>query len=236
MTGLVIAIDGPSGVGKSTVSREVARRLGLSYLDTGATYRVTALACMREGVSFAEEADVVAMVETMNVELVLDPVNPFVLLDGEEVSMLLRSEAVTSAVSAVSTNLEARAALGRWQREVIAREVEGGFSEGRGVVAEGRDITTVIAPDADVRVLMTAHPEVRVARRAAEGGHESGHEAGVHASIAQIRAGVLGRDAKDSTVVNFTTAADGVITLDTTDLTIDEAVGAIVDLARGARP
>ncbi|HEX7589871.1 MAG TPA: (d)CMP kinase, partial [Demequinaceae bacterium] len=175
---------------------------------------------------------VVAMAETMNVELVLNPDNPLVLLDDEEVSVLLRSEAVTGAVSAVSTNLEARAALGRWQRELIAREVKGGFSEGRGVVAEGRDITTVIAPDADVRVLMTAHPEVRVARRAAEGGHE----AGVHASIAQIRAGVLGRDAKDSTVVNFTTAADGVVTLDTTDLTIDEAVWAIVELAREARP
>ena len=244
MTGLVIAIDGPSGVGKSTVSREVARRLGLSYLDTGATYRVTALACMREGVPFASEADVVAMAETMNVKLVLDPDNPLVLLDGEEVSVLLRSEAVTSAVSSVSTNLEARASLGRWQRELIAREAEGGRSEGRGIVAEGRDITTVIAPDADVRVLMTADPEVRVARRAAEGGHAlantargaAGYEAGVHGSIAQIRAGVLGRDAKDSTVVNFTTAADGVVTLDTTDLTIDEAVAAIVALAREARP
>jgi len=232
MTGLIIAIDGPSGVGKSTVAREVARRLDLAYLDTGATYRVAALACMREGVPLADEADVVAMAETMNVELALDPDNPLVLLDGEDVSTLLRSDAVTGAVSAVSTNLKARAALGRWQREIIAREVEGGVSEGRGIVAEGRDITTVIAPDADVRVLMTADPEVRVARRAAEGGHELG----VLASVTQIRAGVLGRDAKDSTVVNFTTAADGVVTLDTTHLTSDEAVGAIVDLARGARP
>jgi len=220
MTGLVIAIDGPSGVGKSTVSREVARRLRLAYLDTGATYRVTALACMREGVPFANEADVVAMAETMNVELVLDPDGPLVLLDGEEVSALLRSEAVTGAVSAVSTNLEARAALGRWQRAIIADETEGG------------DITTVIAPDADVRVLMTADPEVRVARRAAE----SGHESGVLASVTQIRAGVLGRDAKDSTVVNFTTAADGVVTLDTTHLTIDEAVQAIVEMAPKGRP
>jgi len=232
MTGLVIAIDGPSGVGKSTVSREVARRLRLAYLDTGATYRVTALACMREGVPFANEADVVAMAETMNVELVLDPDGPLVLLDGEEVSALLRSEAVTGAVSAVSTNLEARAALGRWQRAIIADETEGGVSEGRGIVVEGRDITTVIAPDADVRVLMTADPEVRVARRAAE----SGHESGVLASVTQIRAGVLGRDAKDSTVVNFTTAADGVVTLDTTHLTIDEAVQAIVEMAPKGRP
>jgi cytidylate kinase len=171
------------------------------------------------------------MAETMNVELILDPANPLVLLDGEEVSKLLRSEAVTSAVSDVATNLGARAALGRWQRDTIARELSGGFSGGAGIVAEGRDITTVIASDADVRVLMTADPEVRVARRAAE----SGHESGVHGTVAEIRAGVLGRDARDSTVVNFTTAADGVVTLDTTDLTIDEAVDAIVELARKAR-
>ena len=231
MTGIVVAIDGPSGVGKSTVARAVARRLGLAYFDTGATYRVTALGCLREGVDLESEGDVVAMAETMNVELILDPGNPLILLDGEEVSAVLRSEAVTSAVSAVATNLEARASLGRWQRDVIAREIEGGFSGGAGIVVEGRDITTVIAPDADVRVLMTADPEVRVARRAAETGHESG----VHATVAQIRAGVLGRDAKDSSVVNFTTAADGVVTLDTTDLTIDEVVGAILDLAAKAR-
>jgi cytidylate kinase len=231
MTGIVIAIDGPSGVGKSTVAREVARRLSLAYFDTGATYRVTALGCLREGVDLEDHADVVAMAETMNVELVLDPGNPLILLDGDEVSALLRSEAVTGAVSSVATNLEARASLGRWQRDVIARELAGGFSGGAGIVVEGRDITTVIAPDADVRVLMTADPEVRVARRAAE----SGHESGVHGTVAQIRAGVLDRDAKDSTVVNFTTAADGVVTLDTTDLTIDEVVGAILDLAAKAR-
>lgn len=226
MTGIVIAIDGPSGVGKSTVAREVARRLGLAYLDTGATYRVTALACMREGVDLSREDDVVAMAETMNVEMVLDPDNPLVLFDGEDVSRILRSEAITGAVSTVATNLEARAALGRMQRDIIAAEVEGGFSGGAGVVAEGRDITTVIAPDADVRVLMTADPEVRVARRAGEG---------VHTTVARLRSGILDRDDADSTVVNFQTAADGVVTLDTTDLTIDEAVQAVVDLAGEAR-
>ncbi len=226
MTGIVVAIDGPSGVGKSTVSREVARRLGLAYLDTGATYRVTALACLREGVDLTREDDVVAMAETINVEMIVDPDNPHVVLDGEDVSLLLRSETVTAAVSAVATNLEARAALGRWQRRMIDAETAGGYSEGRGVVAEGRDITTVIAPDAAVRVLMTADPEVRVARRAGEG---------VHTTVAKLRSGILDRDAKDATVVNFTTAADGVATLDTTHLTIEEAVTAVVDLAEKAR-
>jgi cytidylate kinase len=223
MTGIVIAIDGPAGTGKSTTAREVARRLGLAYFDTGATYRVGTLWCMREGIDLNHESDVAAMVGTMNVELILDPDNPRILLDGEDVSALIRTDSVALSVSTVATNLSARETLGQWQREVIARERAGGSSEGRGIVAEGRDITTVIAPDADVRVLMTADEEVRVARRAGEG-----------ADATTVREAVLGRDRQDSTVVNFTTAADGVVTLDTTDLTIEEAVQAVVTLAHEA--
>lgn len=224
MTGIVIAIDGPAGTGKSTVSREVARRLKLAYFDTGATYRVATLTCLREGVDLANEADVSAMVETMNVELRLDPANPRVLLDDEDVSSLIRTDSVALTVSKIATNLEARAILGHMQRDVIAAELEGGFSEGRGVVAEGRDVTTVIAPDAPVRILLTADEEIRVARRAGEGADE-----------ATVREAVLGRDAKDSTVVNFHTAADGVHSIDTSDLTIDEVVNAVIALADEAR-
>jgi CMP/dCMP kinase len=225
MTGLVIAVDGPSGVGKSTVCREVARRLGLSYLDTGATYRVAALTCLREGIDFDIEDDVAAAAETMNSEFLLDPDAPRVMLDHEDVSHLIRSEAVTMAVSEVATNLDARAVLGALQRQLIAREITGGRSGGAGIVAEGRDITTVIAPDAPVRVLLTADPEVRVARRAGE----------MEASdLPQVREAVLGRDARDSSVVEFHRAADGVITIDTTYLTVDEVVSAIIDLAKGA--
>ncbi len=224
MTGISIAIDGPAGTGKSTVAKEVARRLRLAYFDTGATYRVATLWCMREGVDLGIESDVAAMVETMNVGLVLDPRNPRVLLEDEDVSSLIRSDAVALTVSKVATNLEARAALGHWQREVIASELEGGYSEGRGIVSEGRDITTIIAPDADVRILMTADEEIRVARRAGEG-----------ADLATVREAVLGRDKKDSTVVSFHTAADGVHTLDTSDLTIVEAVPAVLDLVAETR-
>ncbi|WP_062464748.1 (d)CMP kinase [Demequina soli] len=224
MTGISIAIDGPAGTGKSTVAREVARRLRLAYFDTGATYRVATLWCMREGVDLANQDDVTAMVETMNVRLVLDPRNPRVVLEDEDVSSLIRTDSVALTVSKVATNLEARAALGRWQREIIASEVAGGSSEGRGIVSEGRDITTVIAPDADVRILMTADEEIRVARRAGEG-----------ADLATVREAVLGRDRKDATVVSFHTAADGVHTLDTSDLTIEEAVQAVLDLVTEVR-
>jgi CMP/dCMP kinase len=225
VTGIVIAVDGPSGVGKSTVCREVARRLGLSYLDTGATYRVGALWCTREGIDLGDEDAVAAAVETMNVEMILDPNAPVVLLDHEDVSRLLRSEAITGLVSEVATNLDARAVLGRLQREIIAQEVMGGRSGGAGIVAEGRDVTTVVAPDADVRVLMTADPEVRVARRALESDSAEVHE---------VRESVLGRDAKDAAVVEFHQAADGVVTIDTTDLSIDQVVSAIIDLAHQA--
>ncbi|WP_084078373.1 (d)CMP kinase [Demequina sp. NBRC 110057] len=224
MTGIAIAIDGPAGTGKSTVSREVAKRLKLAYFDTGATYRVATLACLREGVDLANASDVAAMVATMNVELILDPANPRVLLDGEDVSSLIRTDTVALTVSKVATNLEARPLLQQMQRDVIAAELEGGLSEGRGVVAEGRDITTVIAPEADVRILMTADDEVRVARRAGEG-----------ADAATVRQAVLGRDKTDSAVSSFHEAADGVLTLDTTDLTIEEAVQGVMDRAAEAR-
>ncbi len=224
VTGVVVAIDGPAGTGKSTVSREVARRLKLAYLDTGATYRVGALYCMREGVDLALEDDVANMVATMNVELRLDPDSPLVTLDGDDVTRLIRTDTIALLVSTVATNLKARAALGAWQREILEQERTGGFSEGRGIVVEGRDITTVVAPDADVRILMTASEEVRIARRAGEG-----------ADSGTVREAVLGRDAKDSTVVNFHVAADGVVTLDTTDMTIDEAVRFVVDLVKKAQ-
>jgi len=215
---IVIAIDGPAGTGKSTVSRAVARQLGMDYLDTGATYRVGALYCLREGVNLAAQDDVTAMLSTMNVQMRLDPSNPHVLLDGEDVTSQLHTDTISLVVSQVATNLAAREVLRGVQRDLIDAS-----RRGRGVVAEGRDVTTVVAPDAEVRVLLTADEEVRIARRAGDG-----------ADLATIREAVLGRDARDSTVVQFHVAADGVTTIDTTNLTIEQAVGAVVQLAKEA--
>jgi len=116
---IVIAIDGAAGTGKSTVSREVARRLGLEYLDTGATYRVGALYCLREGIDLKNQDDVTAMIATMNVEMRLDPDNPHVILDGDDVSNLLHTDTISLVVSAVATNLDARAVLRDVQRKLI---------------------------------------------------------------------------------------------------------------------
>ena len=217
---MVIAIDGPAGTGKSTVAREVARRLKADYFDTGATYRVGALHCLREGVALSRQEDVTAMLATMNVEMRLDPTNPRVLLDGDDVSHLLHTDSISLVVSAVATNLEARAVLRQLQRHLIDES-----RDRAGMVVEGRDITTVVAPDAEVRVLLTADEDVRVARRAGDG-----------ADPATVRESVLGRDSKDATVVDFHTAADGVVEIDTTDLTIDEVVAAVMRLAEEATP
>ncbi|CAN5150931.1 hypothetical protein BH11ACT1_BH11ACT1_04380 [soil metagenome] len=223
---LVIAIDGPSGSGKSSVSREVASRLGLAYLDTGAMYRAATWWCLHEGVPLTDTAAVAALVRGLPLEMGVDPAAPSVRVDAIDIDAAIRETAISSAVSAVATNLEVRAELGRLQREAIAAErVPSSFSGGRGVVAEGRDITTVIAPDADVRILLTASEEARLARRALDV-HGSDDAAAVRATRDQV----LRRDADDSTVAAFRVASDGVATVDSSELDFEQTVQAVLDV------
>ena len=223
---LVVAVHGPSGSGKSSVSRQVAARLGLAYLDTGAMYRAATWWCVHEGVALTDAAAVAALVRRLPLVLDVDPAAPRVVVDGTDVSDAIRDTAISSAVSAVATNLDVRAELGRLQRAAIAAERgPGSFSHGRGVVAEGRDITTVIAPDADVRVLLTASPEARLARRARDV-HGSDDAAAIHAT----RDEVLRRDSDDSTVADFHVAADGVVTVDSSELDLEQTVQAVLDV------
>ncbi|WP_303323421.1 bifunctional cytidylate kinase/GTPase Der [Actinomyces radicidentis] len=226
--GIVVAIDGPSGSGKSTVSKRVASELGLAYLDTGAMYRAAAWWCERSGVDLDDATAVARAVETMPLDMGLDPEAPGVTCDGEDVSVAIRDPHVATVVSKVATNLEVRAELGRLQQEIIHAESVGdasSFSDGAGIVAEGRDITTVIAPDADVRLLVTASEEARLTRRATEL-----EAAGKAVDAAALRDQVVRRDEDDATVSQFLTAPEGVTLVDTSDMTLDEVVKHVLDL------
>lgn len=216
---LVVAIDGPSGSGKSSVSRETARRLHAAYLDTGAMYRAVTWHCLDTGVDLQEAASVEKASREVDLEISTDPDHELVSVCGTDVTLAIREPGISSAVSAVATTLGARAELIRRQQQIIA-------DSGRRIVAEGRDITTVVAPDAEARILLTASEEARLRRR--------GIQLGGTQSDAQLQEQVLTRDAKDSTVVNFHEAADGVFTVDSSDLDFEETVEAVLAAVRRA--
>ena len=220
---LVVAIDGPSGSGKSSVSRAVARRLGLAYLDTGAMYRAATWWCLSEGIDLTDGAAVADEVRRLPLLMGLDPAAPTVHVGGVDVAHQIRETWVSEQVSALSTNLAVRAELVARQRDMVAGERTDGFSGGRGVVAEGRDITTVVAPDAEVRVLLTANASARLARRALEV-----HGAADPAAVDATRDQVLRRDARDATVVEFQRPADGVQLVDSSDLDLAQTVEAVL--------
>jgi cytidylate kinase len=205
---LVVAVDGPSGSGKSSVCREVARRLGLRYCDTGAMYRAVTWAALDRAIDLENAPRVAALARELRIELSEDPARAFVAADGVEITEAIRTSRVSAAVSRVATNLDVRTELVRRQREIAARG---------GVVMEGRDITTVVAPDAPVRLLLTASEEARLRRRARDV-----HGTADAAAVAATHDEVVRRDADDSTVAAFHTAADGVEELETSALTFDQ--------------
>ncbi|MGO4122050.1 (d)CMP kinase [Arthrobacter sp. YAF16] len=213
---LVVAIDGPSGSGKSSVSKEVARRLRLAYLDTGAMYRALTWFCLDSGLDLADAEAIEAAAEALQLEISTSPQEEYVRVAGADITEAIREPGISAAVSAVATTLGARTELIRRQRALIEKHH-------RRMVVEGRDITTVVAPNAEVRMLLTASEEARLRRR--------GIQLGGSQNAEQLAAQVTARDAKDSTVVNFTQAADGVVTLDSSDLdfaqTVDAALGIV---------
>lgn len=222
---LVVAVDGPSGSGKSSVSRAVARRLGLAYLDTGAMYRAATWWCLERGEDLTDRAAVAHAVRVMPLAVGVDPGAPTVHVGGVDVAEVIRTTRISTAVSAVATNLDVRAELRRLQRSLIDTERVAGYSAGRGIVAEGRDITTVVAPDADARVLLTASEEARLARRSLDV-----HGAADEAAVAATRDQVLRRDRDDATVSEFHVAADGVVTVDSSALGFEQTVQAVLDV------
>lgn len=214
---LVIAIDGPSGAGKSSTSKVVAKRLGLAYLDTGAMYRAIAWECLNQGIDKDDTAAIVAVANDADLQISADPDDQWVYINGHEVTRAIRDPQISSWVSAVSTIAEARSAMVRRQREII----EGSTA---GIIAEGRDITTVVAPDADLRILLIADPHARVARRHAELGHK--------VDSAAVTDQVIRRDKDDSRLVEFHEPAEGVHLIDTTNMALEEVITYICDLAQ----
>jgi CMP/dCMP kinase len=205
----VIAIDGPAGAGKSTVARALAARLGLEYLDTGAMYRAVTLAAMRHGI---DPTDVERVAE-LAVKVSLEVGEHGVLVDGADATSEIRSREVTTAVSAVAANSRVRAELVRRQRD-WANQRGGG-------VLEGRDIGSVVFPDAALKLYLTASPRVRAERRVAEAGGE----------IDEIEAAIAQRDNYDSSRTNSPLVeADDATVIDTTGLSIEEVLDRIEQL------
>jgi cytidylate kinase len=207
---MVIAIDGPAGAGKSTVARAVAEALGFTYLDSGAMYRCVALAALRAGADLDDAAAMGRLASEVRIELVGDRV----LLGGSDVAEEIRSPEVSAAASRVSVHPEVREAMVARQRALI---------ESGDFVAEGRDIGTVVSPDAPLKVFLTASPEERARRRAAESGQE----------VDAVLAAQSARDASDRDRDHGALRpADDSVEMDTTGQEVPQVAARIVDLAR----
>lgn len=214
----VIAIDGPAGTGKSTVARGLAMSLGARYLDTGAMYRIVTLSVLRRGIDVGDPAAIAAAVGDVDLAVGHDPGEDRSYLAGEDVSAEIRGDAVTKAVSAVSAVPEVRSRLVALQRAL---------ADGPGrVVVEGRDIGTVVLPDADVKIFLTASAEERARRR-----NDQNIAAGLPDDYAAVLADVQRRDHLDSTrAVSPLRAADDAVVVDTSDMTQDEVIGHLTEL------
>ncbi|WP_026926918.1 (d)CMP kinase [Granulicoccus phenolivorans] len=213
---LIIAIDGPSGSGKSSAAKGVAQRLGLAYLDTGAMYRAAAWTVLQQGIALTDPDAVAEAVRRADIRLSTDPDAFTISVDGTEVTRAIREPRISEQVSLVSTVPAVRETLIAQQREIIAGAAQG-------IVVEGRDITTVVAPDAPVRVLLQADPAARLARRGAD-------LAGA-VNSAELTDQVLRRDRDDATVAAFEEPAPGVTLIDSTQLTLEQVISRICALA-----
>ena len=216
---LIIAVDGPAGSGKSSAARGVARSLGLRYLDTGAMYRALTWWMLDHEVQVGSAEAVAAQSGRPAIEVSTDPGSPVISVDGTDVTARIRTRQVSNAVSAVAAVPEVRTRLVAMQQEIIA----GTCAASAGIVAEGRDIGTVVAPDAPVKVYLTASESIRAARRSAD------LAADPSATVALTQAEQQRRDHADA--AQMAKARDAVL-IDSTALNLDAVIGVIVGLAR----
>ena len=213
----IVAIDGPAGSGKSSVARAVAAHLGFGFLDTGAAYRALTWWALDHEIDLSDEDAIAGLLGTFNFSVSLDPSLEWFAVGDVDVSEVIRDPHISLAVSAVAQNLRVREWMKNSARDLATH------SRFPGVVAEGRDMTTVVFPDASTRILLTAREEVRIERRA---GEFAGRD------LAETTASVRERDAKDSNVVDFFTAAPGVTVVDSSDISFSDTVAVIVDIVR----
>jgi CMP/dCMP kinase len=225
----VVALDGPSGTGKSTVARRLAGVLGARYLDTGAMYRAATLAVLRLGIDPANQVLVIPVVAALDLRMGTDPAQPTVHLGDEDVAREIRGKAVTLAVSVVSAIPRVRELLVGRQRSIIAEATEGS----RGIVVEGRDIGTVVAPGARLKVFLTASSVVRARRRSRQDSAD-----GRMSTVEATRLDVERRDRLDSSRVDSPLrAADDAVLVDTTDLDVPAVLRRLLGIVdeRGLR-
>ncbi|MFB7435877.1 (d)CMP kinase [Streptomyces microflavus] len=217
---VIVAIDGPSGTGKSSTSKAVAAKLGLSYLDTGAQYRAITWWMLNNDIDVTSPAEIATAAAKPVIISGTDPTGPTITVDGEDASGPIRTQEVTSKVSAVSAVPEVRTIITELQRS-IAAGAEGG------IVVEGRDIGTTVLPDADIKIFLTASPEARAARR-------SGEVKG--SDLAATREALILRDAADSGRKTSPLAkADDAVEVDTTELTLQQVIECVVTLVEEKR-
>jgi len=222
---MVVAIDGPSGSGKSSVSRAVATQLGWRYLDTGAMYRAITAWMLEHAVDVNDGSAVASSSSQPTLRITTDPDVASISVDGRDVTVEIRSDQVTAAVSAVSAVPEVRARLVDLQREAVNHAMD----EGRGIVVEGRDIGTIVLPDADVKIFLTASETERARRRTDELVEQrQDPEAG---DVTSTAAAIARRDHADSTrAVSPLAHADDAYMIDATDLSLDEVVARVLGL------
>lgn len=224
----VVAIDGPSGSGKSSTSKGVALALGLDYLDTGAMYRAMAWHMLAHGVDVADAAAVAAHASEPELVSSTSAEAPTISVDGQDVSVAIRSAEVTGAVSPVAAVPEVRQRLVALQRAVVASSQ----AAGRGIVVEGRDIGTVVLPDATAKIFLTADAQARAARRALE---DAATGAGAGGDVAATAASLAARDHIDSHRAHAPLRrADGALQVDGTYMTLAEVIDTIVGVVRDA--
>ena len=219
---MIIAVDGPSGSGKSSTARGVAIQLGMRYLDTGAMYRAVTWSALDRGLDLTDTEAVAERARDLKLEVSTDPERQAFAADGTDVTAAVREPRISESVSKIATNLGVRAELVRRQQEIVADSLRDA-----GIVVEGRDIATVVAPEAELKVLLTADPDARMARRGAElnGG----------LSDAELRDQIVRRDAEDATVAQFEVASDGAVEIDSTSMTLQQVIDTICRLAEQVR-